>query len=880
MPKIKSVFTRLRRVIGRRSFEREMAEEMQFHVEAETERLIAHGESPATAHRRAKAMFGSIDARTEEVRDARLGANLTVLGRDLRFGVRSLMKAPAFTSIALLTLALGVGVNTSMFSILDALLFHRAPYPESDQLIRVFRTTPTMQDAPHSPANYVDLRDRTKSFSHLAAYARTSVNHAEPGQPAEQLQMLAVSGNFFAALGVSPELGRSLTPEDDQPDNDDVVVITHAFWQQRFAADPSILGQSIRLDGELIHIVGIMPAGFEDPMLWGSISGWKPLSFAADDLEARGSNWLSMLGRLSPEATVAMAHAEMNSHCAALALVHPATNSETGMNLIPFVRSTQDKMVRLLTLFAMGLATCVLLIACVNLANLFFARNVLRTREHAIRAALGASRIRLIWHSLAESLVLALGGGGLGLLIAAWVNAALSSHSFWGDQPSALAIDWRIAGFAFAAALLAAVIFGLLPAVLSSRTDVNGALKQSGRGTTSVAHARLRHGLIIAEVALALILLTGAGFFMRGLDRFVDRDVGWQTDDLLTARLSLPETKYPDNAAIQVFYDRLESRLAALPGVEGVSLSRTLPFYGFGWGQYYIVEGHPPLKAGTEPMRDVNLVTPDYFSTMGIAIVEGRPFQPADAEGPTPTIISASMAHSLWPGESAIGKRIAHPRQPDKWQEIVGIVQDVKFASNLDSSGERFQTYRPLASNPPRSFSIAMKCAVPPATLVESVRQIIAELDPELPVAEINPASRIVRNNTANFALIGKVLIGFALLGLTLAAIGLYGVVSGHVAQRTNEIGIRMALGAQWRDVLVLILSQGLQLTLVGTAIGSVGAWTVARILQSLLPALPPAEPIIAGAITGLLLATTLIACWLPARRATAVDPIVALRDE
>ncbi|HWA28954.1 MAG TPA: ABC transporter permease [Lacunisphaera sp.] len=798
---------------------------------------------------------------------------------DLRHAFRSLLKTPGFTLIALLTLALGIGVNTSMFSVLNTLVLHAPPYPGAAELIRVYRTNLTLAAGPHAPANFLDLRERNKSFSHLAAFTRRSSNYAEPGQPAEQLPGMLVTGDFFGALGVQPALGRFITPEEDQPGHDKVIVLSDTAWRLRFASDPAIVGRQLRLDGEKVTVIGVMPAGFDDRLVWGQVSGWRPMSFDDEDRKNRGGNFLSVIGRLRPGVTPAAALAEMNTLAADLARTYPATNAQSAINLVPFIRSMQDNQARSLSLFAMGLAGCVLLIACVNLANLLFARNVVRAREHAIRAALGASRLRLVRQSLTESLVLAVMGGALGLLVAAWGNSVVGSRLFIGGKPFALAMDWRIAGFALAAALASTVFFGLLPALLSSRTDVNEALKQGSRGSTSGGHHRVRQALIVVEVALALVLLSGAGFFLRGLDRFLARDHGWRTVSLLTANLNLPQGKYPDEAALVAFYDRLQARLAGLPGVEKVSFSGSLPFYGFGWSQRYIVEGQPLPESGKEPMRDVNAVSPGYFDTMGIALVEGRTFEPGDLTGPMRTIISESMARKLWPGESPIGKRIAHPVDK-KWQEVIGVVRDITFASNLESIGGRFQTYRLLAREPDNQISLSFRCAVPPETLVDPLRRAIAELDPELPVTGIRPAVQTIAENTANYTLTGWLLTAFAGLGLLLSAVGIYGVISGFVAQRTNEIGIRMALGAQLRDVLGLVLRQGLRLTVLGTVLGLAGAWGVANLLQALVPAMSGSDPFTAAGVAGILLFTAFLACWLPARRATKVDPMVALRAE
>lgn len=795
---------------------------------------------------------------------------------DFRFGLRQLLKNPGFTAVAVLTLALGIGANTSMFSVLNSLLLHQPPYPNTDALLRVFRTGPTYRFSQNSPANFIDYRTQAKSFSHLAAYQRTSANLAEPGQPAEQLAALTVSGGFFATLGVQPALGRFITEEDDQAGKEPVVVLSEPVWRQRFASDPAIIGRQIRLDGQPVTVVGIMPAGFDDRVVWGQISLWHPLAFDEATRQSRGDNFLNLVGRLRSGITPAAALAEMTSLSARLAAAYPDTNARSGVNLVPFVRSTQDETTRSLALFAMALAVCVLLIACANIANLLFARNVLRHHENAIRAALGSSRLRLAWGALTESLLLSFGGGGVGLLLAAGLNRILQTQlRLAGQEGLDLAIDWRVATFALAAAVVASVASGLLPAWLASGADVNEALKQNSRGSTSGAHARLRQGLVVVGVALSLTLLTAAGFFIRGLDRFLARDHGWRTASLLTATLALPEAKYGDEAAKRQFYDRLTARLATLPGVNQAALALSLPFQGFNWSQRFIVEGETPPVPGNEPMRDVNGVTPGYFDAMGITLVAGRTFTDADLNGPIRTVINESMAARLWPGESALGKRIAHPVDKE-WQEIIGVVRDVKFASNLSNSGGGYQTYRLLVREPNDAFSVLLRCAVPPATLSDALRRAVAELDPELPVNGIRPAVQVIEQNLARYALTGWMLTGFGALGLLLAIVGIYGVISGFVAQRKSEIGIRMALGAQKRDVLRLVLGQGVRLVVFGLATGLVGTWWISRLWASLVPALPASEPLIVGVVASLLW----LACWLPARRAARMDPMVALRSE
>jgi len=799
----------------------------------------------------------------------------------VKHALRALLRSPGFTTVALLTLALGIGINTSMFSVLNTILFRTLPYARPDELVRVFRTNPRSQSLPHSPANFLDLRAQTHSFTHMAAIAWTDFNLAAPGQPAERLRGMSVTSDFFSVLGVQPMLGRVFGADEDQPGRNGVVVLSYALWQIRFASDPAIVGRDIRIDGQNVVVIGVMPQGFEDRLLWGPLDAWRPMAWDGGTRQYRAGNWLSVIARLKPGVSTASAQAEISTVAAQLATAYPATNAQTGINLVSLLRSGQDPSARMLSWFTMGLAACVLLIACANLANLQFARNALRAREYAVRAALGASRIQLGRHSLVESLLLALVGGALGLLVALWSNDLLGTRIEIGGAHLFIPLDLRVLGFAFAAALFTGVAFGLLPAWLAARADVNDALKQGSRASTGGrAQHRIRHALIVAEVALALVLLSGAGFFLRGLHRFTIRDLGWRTDHLLTAALSLPATKYPNDDSQRAFYDRLETRLAALPGVERVALSTAVPFSSFDFSQRFFVEGQPEAKPGAEPQRNVQLVSLGYFDTFGLALIEGRTFNAADLSFEVlPTIINETMAKQFWPGQSAIGKRIAHPAER-KWQQVIGVVRDIRFATNINEPFTRFQTYRLLARETSPNLAITLRSSQAPETLAEALRRAVAELDSDQPVQDIRLATQAIERGLVNFSLIGSMLTGFAALGLLLAAIGIYGVIAGFVVQRTREIGIRVALGAQIRDILRLVLGQGLRLALLGTTVGLLGTVGVARILTSIAPELPAPELFTVASVALGLITVALIACWLPARRAAKVDPITALRAE
>jgi predicted permease len=872
----------IRGLFRRRTFEAEMAEEMRLHLEQRIEENIASGMTPEDARYAARRKFGGETQFKERCREQRAFTWIDQTSRDVHYAVKQLRHSPGFTAVALLTLALGIGLNTSMFGVLNALFLRTLPYPQPGELVRVFRSSQKGQLFPHSPANFSDLRAQSRSFAAMAAFDAIDYNLAAPGQPAQRLRGLSVTGDFFAVLGMAPEIGRVFGADEDRPGHNGVVVLSHTFWQGHFGSDPAIVGRDIRLDGENVTVIGVMPRAFEEPLVWGPLDAWRPFAFDAKTLQSRGDNWLGVVGRLKPSMTIAGAEAEVSSVAAQLAKAYPMTNAQTTMTLLPLAAAGQDSTVRQLTWFTLGLAGCVLLIACVNLANLQFARNLARGRELAVRAALGATRFRLVRQSLTESLLLAAIGGALGLAIARWSNDALGSRlQLNGGSAVAIVLDWRVLGFAFAVAAFTGVAFGLLPAWLAARTNVNDALKQGGRSVSgSRTHHRIRHSLIVGEVALALVLLSGAGFFLRGLQRFVHRDLGWRPDHLLTASITLPGKKYATDDAQRAFYDRLERRLAALPGVERVALSLSVPLSRFNWGQRFIVEGQPEPKPGAEPRRDVNGVTLGYFDTLGIGLIQGRFFTASDLSGPTRTVINETMAREIWPGQNPIGKRIAHPFERGQWQEVIGVVRDVRFPATVDRSQARFQTYRLLARESSPIFSVTVRSAIPPEALADMLRRAVSEIDPDQSVQDILPASQVIEQGLANLRLCGALLGGFAALGPLLAAVGIYGVIAGFVVQRTEEIGLRIALGAQLRDILRMVLGQGLRFALFGAVVGLAGAAGVARVLGSIVPALPPAEGFTAGAVTVTLLAVALFACWLPAWRATKVDPMIALRSE
>ncbi len=802
---------------------------------------------------------------------------------ELRSTVRQLQKSPGFTLTALLTLALGIGVNTSMFSVLSTLTLRSVPYPEGDRLVRVYRTSPQSQSWPHSPANFLDYRAQNTLFESVAATRGASYTFSEPGEPAARLRGMEVTADFFTVLGVAPSRGRVFGANEDQPGNNRVAVLSHSAWLNRFNGDTALIGRDIRLNGQPVTVIGIMPPGFEDRQLWGRIELWRPMAWSPSDRETRVANYLGMIARIKADTTLATAQAGADVLAAEFARQH-AFMANIGLRLEPLARSAQGETDRKTTWFVVGLAAFVLLIACANLANLQFARAAARARDYAIRSALGASRFRLMRAQLAESLLLGVTGGALGLLVALWTNDLIGRRLIIANQAGiALPLDLRVLGFALLVSVGTGFLFGLLPALYSSQIS-NLRSQINARGTTaSRAQQRLRHGLIVAEVALALMLLAGAGFFVRGLQRFGERDLGWNPDHLLVGYVALNGVKYNTDAKRQAFEESLHARISALPGVRHASISGGLPTWGYTGSANYMVEGRPIPTLGQDTLATVVNVDATYFSTLGIRLVAGRTFDASDrADAPGRTVINESMARALFPNESPLGKRLGSASRPTEpnWREIIGVVADVGLPASLGTPDTRFQTYRVTTQQPIGYLNVVLRTDVAPETLAAELRRAVVALDPDQPIHDIATIRHEIRQMLANVTLIGWLLAGFSVLGVALAALGIYGVISGAVTQRTNEIGVRLALGAQLRDILALVLGQGLRLALLGTALGLAGAFIIARVLRSMAPELPPADLVTAAAITAFLLLTATLASWLPARRATRVNPITALRAE
>lgn len=801
---------------------------------------------------------------------------------DLKFALRQLLKNPGFTALAVLTLALGIGANTAMFSLVKTLLFQTLPYPEAARLVGVFRTSPHSQRWPHSPANFSDYREQNKVFERLAAYRRASCNISQGDGATERLGGLNVTEDFFPALGVRPALGRTFSAEECASEANPVIVLSDRSWIRLFGGDTNVIGRAMRLDGRIVTVIGVMPPGFDYPLLWDTVDVWRPMAFTAEQRRNRGNNHLQMMGRLKPGVALTQAEAEMKAIAARLGRQYPEQAFDS-LRLEPLQRLTSDDVGRSVSWFTFGLAGFVLLIACANLANLQLVRTAVRAREFVVRAALGAPRARLLRQCLTESIVVALIGGALGLVLAGWGVDWIGHRLFEGLPGVAVTIDGRVFSFALICSVLTGLIFGAVPAWWASRADVNDVLKDNLRGTTTGrAHQRLRGMLIVGEIGFALVLLTGAGLFIGGLQRFVQSNPGWQVDDLVCTILTLRGTNYHRSFQREAFVSELEQHLAAVPGVEQVGLaSSTLPVWPFDGSGGFEIEGRP-MPAG-RPVPEVyhDSVSTNYFEALGLRLREGRAFTSRDSSNSRRVvIINETMARTFWPGESALGKRLGSSGPDKNWKEIVGIVNDVRFPATLAEPHTRFQSYEPLAQDPGNRISIVLRTRIPAEVLAPGLRKVVSELDRDQALYQVRTARSLIDGGLGRMSLLSRLLGAFAVLGLVLAAIGVYGVTSYSVVQRTGEIGVRMALGAQRRDVLWLLLNQGLRLSLLGISIGLAGAWAATSLLAAAVPALPSRDPAMFAVTASVLMAAALVACYVPAWRATRINPTEALRHE
>jgi putative ABC transport system permease protein len=934
MRQLRAWFIRLGGLFHKERRDRELAEELESHLQMHIEDNLRSGMTPEEARRQAHIKLGGLEQTEESYRDRRSLPALETVIQDLRYGLRMLAKNPGFTAVAVLTLALGIGANTAIFSVVNAVLLRPLPYMDPDRLVQISENNPkygTLWFAV-APANFLDWQQQNHVFESMAIFGVWSEEFylAGVGQP-EQLQGRYVSASFFPLLGVQPILGRTFLPEEDRP-GQRVVVLTYAFWQRRFGSDAKALGRQITLNGESYTVIGVMPKGFQ--VLAGGYSEeerehlWLPNpfeNFAPTEREVKG---LEAIARLKPGVSLVQAQAEMDTIAHRLEQAYPKTNDGWGVNVRPlFDEVTQSEYgtkFRPALLLLMGAVGLVLLIACVNVASLLLARSVARQRELAVRTALGASRARLIRQLLTESVLLTTLGGALGVLLAVGSVPVLVALSPAGiPRLDEAGVDGTALGFALLVSLVTGVLCGLVPALQSSRPDLNEALKEGSRGATGgLAQQRTHRLLVVAEIALALVLLTGAGLMINSFLRLQKEDLGFDPKNVLTAQLSLPRSKYADvtkpaaNAPratanskwwtvrpnVSAFVRQVVERLEHLPGVRSAA-AVNFPPLGVAWGNIFGIEGVSPLPRDPQGWKQgpgalYRAIDGDYFQTMRIRLIQGRDFTTQECEtGAGVAIINQTMARHFFPDGDALGRRLSLSdsyveEDKERLLEIVGVVADVKEGWPWTESWKdaKYTIYMPFDQQG-RTFvdwqiwfrlhvSFVVRTASNPARLSAAVRKAIWEVDSDQPIQKLTTMKEFVSEMDSQrrfYLLILGILAGVALV---LASVGIYGVMSYSVSQRTHEIGVRRALGAGRREILIPLLTQGALLSLLGVGLGLAGALSLTGFLSSFLYGVGATDAATFAGVALLLMAVALLACYFPARRAMKVDPMVALRYE
>jgi putative ABC transport system permease protein len=805
---------------------------------------------------------------------------MKTLWHDARYGLRMLLKKPGFTLTAVITLALGIGATSTIFSFVNGILLRPLPYQDSERLVFVDETAPKRGIASMgiSPIDFLDWREQNQVFTGVAAFDDGGHLLTGIGEP-ERISSARVSYNTFGILGVAPILGRTFTAEEDRPGNDRVVILGHGLWERRFEAKPDVIGRKITLNNSSWTVIGVMPPDFKFPE---TADLWVPLAIDTSEWTRNDHGWAA-IARLRPGVTFEQAQSDMSALARRLEKQNPVSNEGIGINLIPFREGVAGDYRKAL-LILMGVVGLVLLIACVNVANLLLARASTRAKEVAIRTALGAGRWRVFRQLMTESILLGLIGGALGCGLAVWgldllLAAIPIDLPFWMKFD----LDGRVLGFTAGVTLLTGVIFGAAPALQASKVNLNEALKEGGRSGSGVGRHRMLRSLVVAEVALSLVLLIGAGLMMRSFMRLQQTNPGVNPESLLTLRVALVGAKYnPDNTPEkpQAFFKELLERVNALPGVQAAGAVNRVPLAGGGWERTLTVEGYPVLSTGQAPEVNHCVVTPNYFRAMGIPILMGRDFTDADArDSMKVTIIDELLARQYWPNENPLGKRVRFgpPEDNEPWHTIVGVVGAVKFRSlNLTRTKTVYLPHTQVAAN---SMALAVRAANP-ENLAPAIRGQVKAMDPDLPIINVRTMTEVISRSVWQPRLYTILFGVFAAVALALASIGIYGVMAYSVSERTREIGIRVALGAQRRDVLKLVVAQGMKLALIGAVIGLGAALALTRLMQSLLFEVSATDPLTFAGLAAFLTVVAMLACYLPARRATKVDPTIALRCE
>jgi len=874
----------VRRLFGyrhRESMDRRLADEMRFHLDMATQQGVHAGIAPDEARRQALVAFGGRDRWEESARDSYRSRPLEEFGRDVRYALRGLRGAPAFTIAAVATLALSIGAATSVFSVVSAVLLRDLPYPAPERIAVLCERNLSASNPCNSinPANFLSWQDEAKSFSAIASMVEATASITGGGAEPVSARARIANASLFPILGARAAAGRFFTVDEDRAGGPDLVVLSHGFWRQHFGGDASIVGKTILVNAYAYTVVGIAAPSFQ---LFEPVDLWLPMRFTAQHRDARG-RYLRAIARLRDGATMEQANREMVEMAARRAVTVPALDANWTALAMPLSDNVVGSS-RLALWILLGAVAFLLLIACANVANLLLARAADRQREMAVRISLGAAPARIVRQLLTESLVLSLVSSVIGFVIAvkgtrtlvALVPQGLSTQSL-----ASVGVDWRVLVFTTVVAVLTGVMFGLAPASQVRRTNVQEAIQEGGRsgmgGTRS--SARLRGALVIAEVSLAIILLTGAGLMVRSFSALQRVRLGFEPANALTARLTLPGRRYPSDTSQLAFYNAAEARLSSLPGVKAVGFISFLPLSGARAASSFNVEGRPPAPPGQEPTGDMRAVSPGYFKAMGITLKEGRDITKQDV-GNTPAVavVSETLASTFWPGESAVGHFLLYEWQGNERVEIVGVAADVHH-DGPDKSAF-MEIYRPLAQFPYDRMNLVARVAGTPMNYAAVVHDAISAIDPELPLAQVKPMSDLVRESLGASRLSTTLFGLFGALGLILAAVGIYGLMAYTVQQRRHEIGIRMTLGARPGQVVRMVIGRGVVLAFSGILIGMIGAFALTRFMRALLFQVAPGDLGTFVVVAVVLSAVAVTASYFPGRRATHVDPVTVLRGD
>jgi putative ABC transport system permease protein len=871
----------LRNTVHKEQMDRDLTEEVGSYVELLTEKNMKEGMNEEAARRAAMVEVGGVEQVKEEVRAGRMGFAVETFMQDLRHGLRSLLKKPGFSLTAVIALALGIGANTAIFSVINGVLLRSLSYAEPERIVMVWETNAMgggNRQNVVSPANFLDWQRQSTSFEQMAAVWDLSANLTGGTGDPEEIKGQFVSQQFFSALGVQPVVGRAFTADEDKPGNNLEIILSHQLWETRFGSDPQVIGKQATVNGRQRTIVGVMPPGFH--FLDNQVKAWMPLALdPAINYREMSGRFLRAVARLKPGVSVKQAQAELAGIAKQLEQAYPAKNTGWGVNVIPMHEQIVGE-IRPILIVLLAAVAFVLLIACANVANLLLSRAAARQKELALRAALGAGRMRLIRQMLTESILLGLMGGIVGVLLAVWSIRLLIA--FGPDnipRLNEITIDLRVLAFTFGVSLVTGVLFGLVPALQSSRPDLNDALKEGGRGSTSGRTGTLRSAFVIAEVSLALVLLVGAGLMIRSFARLQAVTTGFQAANVLTMRAQLPGKKYPEPHNIVDFFKQAQERIATIPGVQAVGAISYLPLTGgLASRDGFKIPGQPPPAPGQEPGVEVRVVTPTYFQAMGIPLLKGRLLNERDVKETRVLLINETLAKRYFPNTDPVGKQLEVMWDGSGPDEIVGVVGDIREGA-LNKEPEP-AIYWSHAREPYSGMAFVIRANGDAARLSTAVQKQIRSLDPEQPVADVRTMEQVISRSIARPRFNTLLLTIFAGVALILASVGLYGVMNYSATQRTHEVGIRMALGATRGDIMRLVVGNGMLLTVTGIVIGVLASWALTRVMTNLLFGVTATDlPTYLG-VSAVLATVALIANYIPARRATRVNPVIALRYE